>query len=66
MSDLSIGGNGARKVGHFRAWNFGDKDLAAFHLLDAIHHKADTLIEGKPEACHAVIGDGDLAARNVV
>ena len=60
--NLGVRRDGFGKVNDFGAGNLRDEDFAAFHLFDAIHHKAHALIERKPEAGHAVIGDGDLSA----
>src|SRR5580693_3177000 len=51
-------------LGHFHqlhAWNLGNKDFAAVHLLNAANHQPDSLLDGDPEASHAGIGDRDPA-----
>src|SRR5215207_2449600 len=54
--------NRSCEVNYFRAGDLRDKDFSAFHLFDAIHHKADALLQREPEACHAIIGDCDCSA----
>ncbi len=40
-----IRSDGARQVGDLGAGDFGNKDFAAFHLLNAVNHEAHTLFQ---------------------
>ncbi len=61
-----VGGNGIGQVDNFGTGNLWHKNFTAFHLFNAIHHKADSLIERQPEARHAFVGDGDLSTRTLI
>ena len=55
----------SNRLGHFEqahAGNLGNKNFSSVHVLDAIDHKPDTVIEREPEARHPRIGDGNSPA----
>src|SRR5690349_11185186 len=59
--DLATRSDGFGQIKHAHAGDFRHKDLAPVHLLDAAHHKADTLFQRQPEASHPRIGERDTA-----
>src|SRR5688572_32537513 len=64
--DLCIRDNRIGKVNDLGTGDLRHEDLAAFHLIDAAHHKADALLERQPEARHALIGDGNSSTRTLL
>ena len=46
--------------------HFRHEDFAAFHLLNTSNNETHTLIERKPEAGHAIIGNSDPAASALI
>src|SRR5437763_734777 len=61
-----IGCNRLRHLEQLHAGNFGHKDLAAVHLLDAPDYKPHPLIERDPETRHSRIGYCDPASRTLL